>query len=226
MRRAAVAVLVLVGLLTIPAAAQERPPSVLVVAGEGVVEASPDLGQVEVGVQVQRKAASEAQAQASEVIARVVARLRALGIPKDRVETSSLSLVPLRRPPREGQPEEITGYLATHLLRVTVDRIDRLGAVIDGAVGAGANQLGGVVFTLRDPGRARAQALAAAVADARAKAETIAQAAGVTLGGIVRIEEGGAQVEPQVMRLEAAAPTAVLPGRVRVRAHVEITYRI
>ncbi len=224
MGRVSLGVLAVLLALSAPVSAQVRPPSALVVSGEGTAEAAPDLARVELGAQIQRRTAAEAQGQVSEATQRIIAALGRLGIGRDRIETATISIVPVRT--TQAGSVEIVGYQATHLLLVAVDRIDGVGAVIDAAVGAGANQLGGVSFTLRDPSRARAQALAAAVQDARAKAEIIARAAGVTLAGIVRIEEGGTGIEPRVMRANVlAAPTEVLPGNVRVRSAVTVTYR-
>ena len=89
-----------------------------------------------------------------------------------------------------GDVESITGYNATSTLSIRVTDMARTGEVIDLAFGAGANTLNGVTFSVSDESEARAEALKAAVADAKAKAAVLAEAAGFGEIEIVSVTEG------------------------------------
>jgi hypothetical protein len=130
------------------------------------------------------------------------------------------------------QPRRITGYQVTNTVNVTIDDLDKVGAAIDALVNSGANSLGEVSFSIKDDKPPMAQAREAAVKDAMAKAEALAHAAGVTLGPILSIGEGGAVAEPprpmyrMAMVTAAAPPPPVAAGETTVSASVSITWQI
>ena len=107
-----------------------------------------------------------------------------------------------------------------------------MGEVIDAALEAGANQLEGVSFELQDDLASRQAALRNAVAEARAKAEAMADALGVRLVSILSVNEGPVAIERPMMEmaraasLQQGAPTPVSPGEVSVAASVTIRYQI
>ena len=195
----------------------------IVVIGRGVVEAAPDRALVTIGAQAIRPNAQDAQAQVSSTMTQVLQRVMALGIPRERIQTVEINLFPQRRP----QSGEITGYQAVQRVRVTVDDLALVGRVLDAAVTGGANLLDGVSFTLRDAGSYRARAFAAAAQDARATANALAGAAGVTIARVVRIEEVGSAVPVTRGFAAPAAPeatTPVLPGTLSVSAQVRVVF--
>jgi uncharacterized protein len=195
----------------------------IVVVGRGVVEAAPDRAFVTIGAQAIRPNAQDAQERVSSTMTQVLQRVSALGIPRERIQTVEINLFPQRRP----QSGEITGYQAVQRARVTVDDLSLVGRVLDAAVGAGANLLDGVSFTLRDSASARARAFAAAAQDARATANALAGAAGLTVVRVVRIEEVGAAVPVTRGFAAPAAPeaaTPVLPGTLSVTAQVRVVF--
>jgi uncharacterized protein YggE len=197
---------------------------VIVVTGEGSVDAAPDQATVSLGVRVTGPTAQDAQNQSSAITERVIGRITALGIPGDKIRTTTVSLVPVRRP--EAQSAEITGYEATNRIAVTLDDLRLPGRVIDAAVGAGANALDGLSFGLRDPSLYRIRALRMAVERAGAAAAAIASAAGVPDLHLVSIEEAGPVPVP---RFSIAAPagreaTPVLPGTLTVAVQVRAVY--
>ena len=195
----------------------------ITVIGQGVVEAAPDRALITIGAQVIRPNAQEAQERVSSTMTQVVQRVMALGIPRERIQTVEISLFPQRRP----SSEDISGYQAVQRARVTVDDLALVGRVVDAAVAGGANALGGVSFTLRDSASFRSRAFTAAAQDARARANALAAAAGVTITRIVRMEELGATAPlPRSVVLQAApeASTSVLPGTLSVTALVRVTF--
>ncbi len=114
---------------------------------------------------------------------------------------------------------------------MTLVDLDRVGPAIDAAIGAGANRVLGLTFSLTDDSELQLEALKAAVLRAAAKAEAIAAALGRPLGAVVEAREGGVTVRPVVaarmqaeMAMDGGAPVA--PGEVSVAASVTIVYAI
>lgn len=143
------------------------------------------------------------------------------------MQTSNLSINPNWTGYDSSTPT-ISGYVASNMLTVRVRKLDTTGAVLDAAVTDGANTLNGLTFGLADPEPAYNEARKEAVADARAKAELLATAAGVSLGQVLSIADGGAMTDPAPMYREAvsAAPVPVVGGELGLIATVTVTYAI
>lgn len=227
----ALAVLIALGLAASPPALADAPR--LVVTGEGVVAAPPDLATLDLGVRSEGPTAAEALARNSAQMARVMAVLAEAGIAPRDMQTSTLSLdqILTRRTPAEAPPE-VVGYAARNMLTVRVRDLAVLGGLIDRLVrdgaGDGANSLGGLRFELADPGPAQDEARRRAVADARARAEVIAQAAGLRLGQILEITEGASfgapMASPRMLMASDAVPIAA--GEVATQASVTIVWTL
>ncbi len=204
---------------------EETGMHVIVVTSQGSVEAAPDQATVDLGIQVTRPTAQEAQDQSAAIMDRVIRQVMALGVARDKIRTITVSLFPVRRP--APQPSEISGYQSTNRIMVTVDDLRLPGKVIDAAVAAGANTLDSLTFGLRDPSLLRIRALQTAVERARTTADAIASAAGVSNLRLVRIDEVGAVPVP---RIGLAAPalqgveTPVMPGTLTVTVQVRAVY--
>lgn len=205
-----------------PPAARER---TIVVTGEGSVDATPDRATVAFSVIVQRPTAQEAQQQNAATMAQVVSKIVAAGIPQTAIRTTTVSLYPQHRPDQGGQGP-ITGYQSINRVVVTIDDISRVGQMIDAGVGAGANGVDSVTWTLRDATAYRTQALRIAVQNAQATATAIASAAGVGGLRLLRIEQVGAIVIPRpgIGMAQAATATPVLLGTMPVNVQVRAVY--
>lgn len=204
-----------------PGAARER---TIVVTGSGSVDATPDRAVVGLSVIVQRPTAQEAQQQNAATMAQVVRQIVSAGVPQTNIRTATVSLYPQHRPD-SGGTGPIIGYQAVNRVLVTVDDISRVGQVIDAGVGAGANGVDGVAWTLRDASSYRTQALRLAVQNAQATANAIASAAGVGGLRLLRIEQAGAVIAPRAVGvMQTATVTAVLPGTMPVNAEVRAVY--
>jgi uncharacterized protein YggE len=129
-----------------------------------------------------------------------------------------------------GRQGPVQGYTATNLVRVTVRNLEHLPTILGRLTAVGANAVEGVHFEREDRAGAQREALGRAVADARAQAEAIARAAGVELGEVVAVEEGGAgRPMPMVamaMRGKAEEGAAVEPGELEIAATVQVVYGI
>jgi uncharacterized protein YggE len=225
-------------LLAVPAAAQrpmDRPeiPS-LTVSGNGEVRVDPDEVTVRLGVTRQAQTAEAAQEGVNRVAQAILDALTKLGIPKDQIQTSQLTLFPVYAPQRPETPQEprVVAYRASNTVSVRSTKLQQAGPIVDAALKAGANQVEGVSFGLRNDLPARERALRQAIEEARRKAEVMAQAADVRLGGTLQIEEGGVSIRPPIFSggamfaRSAEAATPVSPGEVGVTASVTIRYRI
>lgn len=213
--------------LALPALAQE-PLRQITVNGEGMTSAAPDLAWVNVGVQHRAATAAEAVALMSEGMAAVLAELDAEGVAPADIQTGQLSLYPNYADSSYDSSGEVTGFTASIAVDVRVRDLDRVGAILDAVVSDGANTFGGIRFDLTDPSGAYDEARREAVADARAKAELYAEAAGVTLGDLVSLSENGFFAAPvfAAPRLEAADSVPIAPGEVSYSASVVMIYTI
>jgi hypothetical protein len=164
-------------------------------------------------------------------MAAVLGAIAAAGVDRRDVRTALVSLHPVmeHRPDRDPQ---VTGYELANRVDVTVRDIDVTGAVVDGALAAGATSLDGLGFRLEDRTGPEAEARTAAVADARSRAEALASAAGVSLGSVLAIVEGGAAAGPSprggfaMQALAASADTPIEGGSQDVVVAVVVTFAI
>lgn len=208
----------------------------IVVSGSGEVRAEPDEAVVRLGVTAQAEDAQRAQAEVNRVAAAILRGVAEQGVGEEAVQTSRLSLYPVyaERPRRSSAEEpvepEIVAYRASNVVSVRLADLARVGPVIDTGIAAGANEVQGVDFRLRDDREQRRAALKAAVTDARGRAEAIAAALGGSVGAVEQVNEGGVSVElprfdQRAMRMEAmAATTPVAAGDVTVSASVTVRY--
>jgi len=206
----------------------ESVPSITVI-GEGDMSVAPDMARVTLGVTARASEAEEALDATSDAVADVLRRLDLAGIAPEDVQTSNLSLAPIRAPRgTDGNATpEITGFEARNTLRVAVRDLDLLGDVLDRVVANGANTLSGLDFMLQDPAPVMALARAAAVKDALARAAQMADAAGVELGDILSISEQGGRAAP-MMEMAAArvADVPVAAGTLTLSARVSMQFEI
>jgi uncharacterized protein YggE len=221
----------LLGILLSPGAfAQAAPqPRLLTVTGEGEVSAKPDQATLSAGVVSEAKTAAAALASNRRAMNAVFDTLKQLGIPDRAIRTSEISIQP-QYPNDSRLPRRIVGYQASNTVTVTVDDLGKVGPALDALVSSGANSLGDIGFSIRDPKPLAAQARAKAVRDAMQKAETMAQAAGIGLGPIMAINEGNAsEPVPMGRRMPALAmseATQVAAGEETVAATVTISWEI
>ncbi|MBA3384598.1 MAG: SIMPL domain-containing protein [Actinobacteria bacterium] len=200
----------------------EGPPRSITASGIGSVTTVPDRAHFSFGVQAQSRTASQALEAADVQLSRVVAALRAAGIAQADIQTEQISLSP--RTSEDGV--QIVGYIAVSSVSVRVRNLDRAGPVVDAAVGAGANQVYGPSLTRSDQAAVYRNALRAAYADARARAQALAEAAGVTLGAMSSTVEGGGNVPMPLAAAREDAKATVEPGTQEIQASVTVTFSV
>ena len=217
---------------------QEPAQPTLVVNGNAELKVAPDQATVRLGVVRQSTTAQSAQDQANRAGQDILSALTKIGVTADKVQTSRLTLSPIYAQQRPGSndPPRIVAYNASNIISITLDDLAKLGPAIDAGLNAGANQLEGVQFEVKNDLPVREQALRQAVTEARRKAEAMADALGVRLVNVQEVSEGGVSVVPKYMETQqymsralaadAIAPTPVNPGQLDVQASVTVRYRI
>ncbi len=212
--------------LIMASAASADTDRTITVTGEGIVQAAPDQATISLGVTTTAETAVEALAANSTALAKVIAQLKAAGVEAGDLQTSNLSLNPNWSNYESVSGSAISGYTASNQVSVRVRDLDALGSILDAAVSDGANTMNGITFGLAAPTPVLNEARALAVADARERATVLATAAGVQLGAIETITEGGAFTGPAPMFREASAAVPIENGEVGMTASVTVTYAI
>ena len=219
--------------LSLPAVAAERPGHgfrrSISVQGVGVVGARPDMAVIRAGMSSQAATAKAALSGHNKVMTVLLAALRSFGIAEGDVQTQQVNLHPVypNRNRNDGARTPIA-YRAVGNVAVRLRQIDRLGDLLDAMTQAGVNNLSGLRFAIAKPGPLRDQARKRALSEAKRRAELYAAEAGVELGPVLRITEGGAR--GPLPRLRAMAATsavgAMAPGETEIRMTVSVVYAI
>jgi uncharacterized protein YggE len=203
----------------------------ITVNGEGKVRVKPDTASLSVGVQATASTATEALNQANTSAAALIAALKAAGVDGNDIATSGLSIYP-----QYSSGNTITGYQASNNVSVTVRDIAKTGPVIDAAaVAAGDNiTIGGVSFSVDDTEALIGAARADAINNARKRAGEYADAAGVSVGGVLQISEVSVS-NPVPLYYEraaaadssaAGAPTPIETGTQDLTVSVTVVYEL
>jgi len=198
------------------------------VGGDAVVQAQPDTAILTISVVTQARRAIDAQQENATKTDGVVRALKAAAGTDAEVKTSGYSVQP-QRLYRENQPPTITGYEARNTVTVTTSDLKKLGNVIDASSQAGANDIGGIFFTLRQDRPARDRALAEATREAMNKAQVIASALGGRVVRIIEVQEEGFQQRPPQPMFEAnqymtkqAVATPIEIGALEITSRVQV----
>ena len=213
-------------------AAVDAPPTLSVV-GEGLASAAPDVASVRAGVQTAGETAAAALSANTDATGRVIAALKSGGVAARDIQTANFSVQPRYADYDGARPDQsprIVGYIVTNEVVFSARDLDALGGVLDTLITAGANQINGIAFIIDDEAGVADRARRAAVEDARRKAELYAEAAGVRLLRVLRIEEAGrgGPIPFGGVRMEAMAraDVPIERGENDVRANVTVVWEI
>jgi uncharacterized protein YggE len=215
------------GVITSPSAATTATsvePGVFT-SGDGSVSKRPDTAFLYAGVESQQATASAAQSDLASKASKLIARVKALGVADNDLNTSGYSVSPYYL--NGGQT--ISGYRASEQLQITWHSVDTVGKTLDAIVQEGGATNIGVSFGLADPKAAQAAARTLAIADARSRAQAMAAAAGVKLGQVIRVTDlASSSLPSQRFDVGAAAPAAsqVPVGELNVTVTVEVDFAI
>lgn len=210
------------------------------VSGTGTISAKPDLGDINVGVVTQAPTAREALTANTESMNKLLATVKEQGVAAKDVQTTNVNVNPQYSQPAPTRPGEaqnefvprIVAYQVTNTVHLKVRDLDKLGAILDSVVSAGANQIYGISFQIDKPEKLLSQARKQAVADARMKAEELAGEAGMVLGQPLRIIESGGGPAPimprmgRMMMADAAAAVPVAAGEQELSVSIQVEYEL
>lgn len=195
----------------------------ITVTGNGVVLSTPDVAAWSFGVSVQSDSAAKALSGANAAMKKIVDAVKAAGVTAADVRTEYVSI----SPQFDNQGRVTDRFVASSSVNVVVRNPAATGRVVDAAVDAGANNVGGPSFSESDRAKLYNQALRAAVADARTHAQALADASSVALGRVVEVQEGGgSQPVPMMAESGKAADTGtqIEPGQSSTYATVTVTW--
>lgn len=205
---------------------QQQPPQI-VASGVGEATVVPDRGIIHFAVETRAATASAAGADNAKTQTAVIAALRAKGVLPEHITTAGYSVGPNER--YDSGQRKVVGYIARNTVVVDVQKIDQVGSLIDAALTAGANSVGGLSYYSTKFESIRRSALESAVARAKADAEVMARAAGGSLGTPIEITANDAgmprpmfdaNVRMARMAAEGAPETPVSVGEQKVSVSV------
>lgn len=231
-----VALLLVLVTTSVTARAAETPERRINVSGEGSVSLAPDLALLSLTVTRAGETAREALDANSNAMSKVLAAMREKGVADRDLQTSQFNIQPRYTHPRSVDNEapaapRIIGYTVSNSLTVRVRDIDQVGSLLDTAVKLGVNEGGQIVLINEDPSAAQNQARVEAMKNALAKAQTLAQAAGVKVGELLDVSEQSYTPGPtpmfmaKGMRAEAdmdAVPVASGENTYRVSVNISV----
>ena len=204
------------------------------VDGRGTVSVAPDSARLSMAVQARNIDLSAARERVVAVSRKFLELCERIGIDDADIQASGLTMRPEYRWNPDTQEQVLQGYLVRRQLEIDLEDLEQLGAVIEGAVDAGVNEVSPpALFSTREPDLRR-EALAAASRDALANAEAIAASLGVSVGPVVEVNaaQGGVprpmrfEMAEMAMAADGAAAETYSVGNIRVEASVTATFEL
>ncbi|MEQ1757247.1 MAG: SIMPL domain-containing protein [Vicinamibacterales bacterium] len=214
------------------AQAAGEPAQSIRVSGQATVEAQPDQADIDVGVVTRADTSQRAAADNARRLDAVLDQLRRTFGAAVTLRSVAYSVRPEYGRDTDGSDPKVTGYTATNVVRVTLSDLTKVGAVLDAATAAGANQVESIRFSLKQEDELRARALREAAISARSRADALASALGVRVVRVIFASEDGvaptrrfAEVAAFAQR-GAAASTPIETGPIEVSATVTLTVEV
>ena len=204
------------------------------VSGNGKVMVTPDIVTLRLGIEAQEATVAEAQARAAEAMDRVMAALVDNGVAEKDIQTQYFSIRQVTKWDREKEKEIVVGYRVTNKVNVRIREIDKAGVIIDAVAYSGGDltRIDSIGFSVDDPSAYYEEARQKAMADARTKAEQLADLGGVKLGKPTYISEGTViPPYPRALYEKAGAvavpdETPISPGEIEISLTVQVVYAI
>jgi uncharacterized protein YggE len=203
----------------------------ITVVGVGKAAGTPDVAHVSVGIETSAPTVQQAVDDNKGKMTALLETLKSLGVADKDIQTSNYSVYTQQGPVAPGASSDSApvSYHVNNQVEVTVRDVSKLGDVLDKAVASGANNIYGVNFSVDDTSKLEANARAKAIADAKARAASLAQLAGVQLGDVVSISEvigsNGPVYAPMAAGMGGGG-TPIQPGELNVSMSVQVTFAI
>jgi uncharacterized protein YggE len=203
------------------------------VTGEGKVKVTPDVVNVQLGIQAQAKTVADAQNQATKAMNDVMSALTTNGVAQKDIQTQYYNIQQLTRWDNDKQEQIITGYQVINMVNAKIREIVKAGAIVDAVTLAGGDltRVNSIQFSVDDPTIYSDQAREKAMADAKDKATQLANWSGVKLGKPIYISESSVATPRTVPvytkeALDAGASTPISAGELEISLIVQVTYAI
>ena len=205
------------------------------VSGRGVVTVTPDIATLKLGIEAQATGVAEAQTQAAEAMDEVMAALTDNGVAEKDIQTQYFSIQQVTKWDRGKEEEIVIGYRVTNKVNAKIRDIDKAGTIIDTVAEAGGDltRIDSISFSVDDPSAYYPEAREEAMADAKAKAEQLAELTGGSLGKATYISiSESSQVPPPIYRQDiymetiSAATTPISPGEMEISLTVQVIYAL
>jgi uncharacterized protein YggE len=215
-------------------AAANAAVSTVTVQGSAQLDVPPDLAVLTVGIMTVGETAADTRQENAVISASIQQKIAELGINSDKMQTGQYTVSPIYSNSTDktaAKPPAIIGYRITNTVKISVDDLTMLGAVVDTALTAGANQISGIHFYKKNDLALKQAVLQEAVREAIAKADAIAVALGKRLGQPLTINEGGVYIQsPENPRLllkaDTSAATPITPGVIQLNGSVNISFEL
>ena len=204
------------------------------VSGRGEVTAAPDITILQLGISAQRASVAEAQSEAATAMDKVMTALSESGIASKDVQTQQFSIQQVIKWDQDKQEQVIIGYRVDNMVMAKIREIDKTGSIIDAVAVAGGDntRIDNIGFSVDDPSPYRKEARDKAMADAKAKAEQLANLSGVKLGKPTYISESisypvyPSYVTPAAPMPSPAPVTPISPGEMKISLDIQVVYAI
>ncbi len=209
------------------------------VTGEGKVQVTPDIANVQLGIEAQAATVAEAQNQANSAMTSVMNALKTNGVADKDIQTRYFNIQKVTRWDNDKQQEITIGYRVSNVVNAKIREIQdvaragAVGAVIDAVTQAGGDltRVDSITFDVDDPIRYYDQAREKAMADASDKAKSLATLAGVKLGKAIYINEYSASTVPPMpiyARTVAGVSdaTQISAGELEIILTIQVVYAI
>jgi hypothetical protein len=195
-------------------------------AATAEVQLKPDRATLTFSVESRGATAAHAGSETARRQRAILDTLHALGVSADQMTTASLQISPEFA--YDAKPPRLIGYVARNTVRVEVREIEMIGPLIDRALAKEATGIGSLSFNSSKSDEARRQALELAVTRAKGEAESMARAAGGTLGPLIELAAQQSYARPVAIDMASSAvvsaratdQTPVAPGQMTVSAVV------
>ncbi|QWU16433.1 hypothetical protein SAMN04487895_10740 [Paenibacillus sophorae] len=215
--------------------AEEVQKNIVSVVGKGELSMKPDIVYLSIGVDASASTAQEAQKTNGAKIQKLTALLKnTWGISEKDIQTAEFYVQP-NYTYNEKEGQQVKGYNAHHVLRVAYRDLAKVGALLDAASEAGANNIGNARFAVEDTSAFEAQVIEKAMANADVKAAAIAKAAKRTLGQVLTVSQNDGGASPVLYEenaramanvADSASGTAVQPGEVKITTQLSVMYQL
>ncbi len=217
----------------------QNAPHEIQVSGNGKAYVKPDIAMISFGMHTQAPKSQDAVNQNNTVMNAVISAIKGLGVTDKDIQTTlyqvqpvySYQAVPMMYP-APVRNQVVTGYSLDQQIQVKIRNFDNINAILDAATKNGANTIGSLQFTVDDMEKVRSEARANAIMEAKEKAMSMFNSAGLHGAKIVNISEGYNYAEPMYATGVAMKDSAVnvapsiQTGQEEVSVTVTLTYRV